>query len=70
MARDRHGQAVRATGLRHRANCFRRADALGDIGIAGGATGWNLAQGLPDPLLKRRTAYVERQVKADAPGLR
>ncbi|MNN52580.1 hypothetical protein D3C81_1672890 [compost metagenome] len=64
MAWNRHGQAVCAAGLSHGANRFWRPDALSDIGVAGGAANGNLAQRLPDPLLKHCAAYIQRQVQA------
>ena len=69
MAGNRYRQAVRATGLSHRANGFWRADLPGDIGVAGRAADGNVPQGLPDPLLKRRATHVQRQVQAQRRGL-
>ena len=48
-----------------RARAVRRADARGDLGVARGRSGRNLAQRLPDALLERRAAHVERQVEAE-----
>ncbi|MNJ49794.1 hypothetical protein D3C77_450450 [compost metagenome] len=50
----------------HSAYRFGRANALGNVGIAGGGSGRNRAQGLPHPFLKGGAAQVQRQVQADS----
>src|SRR6185437_5970403 len=43
----------------------RRADALGDLAVAHRLADRDLSKGLPDALLERRAAQVERQVETD-----
>ena len=59
--RDRHRQHVGSAGAGHRAHRFGRADAPGDIGIADGFADRYRPQRLPDPLLKRGAANIQRQ---------
>ena len=64
MARNSNRQGVRRARLSHGPHRVRGADTVGDIGIACGFAGRNRAQGLPDPLLKRGPAHVQRQLQA------
>src|SRR5258706_226695 len=57
--RDRVGGA----GVRHRAHGFRHADALRDLRVGRSRAGRDLAQRLPDALLKGGSAHVERQIE-------
>ena len=61
---NRHGQAIGAARLGHGAKGAGRADALGNLGIAGSAALRNVAQRLPDTLLERGAAQVQGQVQA------
>src|SRR5579875_3458874 len=63
VARHQHGKAVGGAGPGDGAHRPGRADRGGDLGIAGGAAGRDLAQCAPHPRLKRGAANVERQIK-------
>ena len=64
MAGDGDRERVGGAGLRHRARRLRRADRAGDFGVGRGRARRDGAQRLPDPLLERGAADVERQVEA------
>src|SRR4051794_7003007 len=66
MARDRDGERVGGAGLGDRADGAGRADLARDLGVARGLAGRDLAQRLPDSLLERGAADVERQRAAAA----
>src|SRR5260221_14575094 len=65
VAGNGDGDRVGGAGVRHRAHGFRRADALRDLRVARRRAGRDLAQRLPDALLKGGAAHVERQVEAE-----
>src|SRR5689334_17241867 len=65
VTRDRDRDRIRCAGLRNRTNGLRRTDARRDLCVAHGGTHWDLTQRLPDSLLKRSPAHVERQVQTD-----
>src|SRR5690606_23932151 len=44
---------------------MRGTDPPGDLGVTGRGAGWYFTQRLPDPLLERRAANIERQVETD-----
>ena len=60
MAGDRHREPVGSACLCHCPHGARGADALGDLRVAGGLARRYFAQRLPDALLERRAAHVER----------
>src|SRR5487761_26988 len=62
VAGDRDGDWIRGTRLRDGAHCAGAADTLGDLGIGRRGAGRDRAQRLPDTLLERRTAQIERQL--------
>ena len=63
VAGDRDRDPVRRAGLSDRAHGLRPADAPRDLGIARGRSARDLAQRLPDALLERGAAHVERQIE-------
>ncbi len=65
MTRNRHGERVGSARLRNGTHGLRRAHARCNVGIARGRTRWNFAQRFPHALLKRRAAYVERQIETE-----
>ena len=67
MAGDHHRQRVCPARLRHRAHRLRQPNPPGNVGVVRGRAGRDLAQSLPDQLLKSRAAQVERQIEF-APG--
>jgi putative protease len=76
MAGDGDRNRIRCTSLCHRASCFRRTHAFGDLRITRGRARRYLAKCLPHALLESRAAHIERQVEsqrrcfdeADDPG--
>src|SRR5258708_18253902 len=56
---------VRRASLRDGAHGFRQADALRDWRVGHRRAGRNLAQRLPDALLKGGAAYIERQIEPE-----
>src|SRR6266550_6713188 len=69
VARDCYRERVRPAGLRHCTNRLRRPDALGDVRVARRGTYRNFAQPLPNPMLERGAADIERQFESDGGGL-
>ena len=65
MAGNRHGQRIRGASSRDCAHGLRRTDAFGNIAIADGDANGNLSQRLPDTLLERGAAHIQRQVQTD-----
>ena len=65
VAWNSHCQRIGAARLAHRPHRLRRADAAGNLGIGGCLSQWDLAQRLPDALLKSRPAYIQREVQSD-----
>ncbi len=63
MTRNGDRDVVRGTSLRHRTHRLRRPDPLGDLAVACGRAGRDIADGGPYPLLERGAADVERQVE-------
>jgi len=66
MARDRYRQHVGGARLGHGLDRLRRADAVGDIGIAHRLAGRNLPECLPDALLERGSSHIEWQVESQS----
>ncbi len=64
MVGDGHGDRVGRAGSGHRACRAGRTDPFGDLGIGCRGAGRDVAQGLPDPLLKRGAPDIERQVES------
>src|SRR5258707_7780949 len=65
VAGNGDGDRVGGAGVRYRAHGFRHADALRDLRVGHRRPRRNLAQRLPDALLKGGAAHVERQVEAE-----
>ena len=68
MAWHRERYRISGAGSRHRADGRWLPHHLGQLPISPGFAGRYLAEGLPDPLLKRRPAQIKRQIKRH-PGL-
>src|SRR2546426_837315 len=65
VAGDGDRDRVRRASLRDGAHGFRQADALCDLRVGHRRAGRNLAQCLPDALLKGGAAYIERQIEPE-----
>jgi hypothetical protein len=62
VAGNRHREGIGSARFRHFPGRARRTDPLCDFGIAGRPANGNVAQRMPDPLLERRAAHIERQI--------
>lgn len=60
MAWDGDGQGIGRASAGDRAGGAGRPDAMGDVGIAGGRTRGDGAESVPDALLERGAARIER----------
>src|SRR5947209_909543 len=61
VTRNGDGNSIRGAGPRHRAYRGRAADPFGDLAVARGSPGGDVAERLPDALLERGAAHIERQ---------
>ena len=64
VARDGDGDGIGAAGLGDGSDGFGHADPSGDIGVGGGGPGRDFAKSIPDALLKRGAANIQREVGA------
>src|SRR5438046_2512704 len=62
VAWDEHADVIVAVGRPDRTHRLGRSDGCGDVGIAAGLAGRNLAQLAPDRLLEGRSGDVDREV--------
>src|SRR5687767_73353 len=63
MAGNGEVEAVRRAGARDRADGLRRTNELGDARIGGSLAWRNASHLLPDALLERSAAQVEREIE-------
>ena len=63
MAGNRDRQRIGCARLCHGTHRFWRADALGNLGVARRFADRNFGERLPNALLKRGAAHIERQVE-------
>src|SRR5258707_7757338 len=66
MAGDRNGELVCGAGSSHGAHGLGCANATSNLGIGYGFADWDFLESLPNPLLERRAANIQRQIRVYA----
>ena len=66
VARHRYGELVRGTGSSYGTHCSRTADAISNLGIANGNTGWHFTKSMPNALLESGTLNIEGKLDSFA----